>query len=81
MNKFKLKFLSFMLIFTAIFAIGCSSKKQNKEKDTIKEKSPIEKEQKPKDKVPGGSGSLSNYNISSDTPERVSQPSKVQVTS
>ena len=77
MNKFNLKFLSFTLIFAAFLAIGCSSKKQNKEKDTTKEENTIEKEQKPKNKVPGGSGSLSNYNISSESPERISLPNEL----
>ena len=74
MNKFNLNFLCILLVFAAFLATGCDSNKQNKEKDPAKEKNTTEKEQKLKDKMPTGKGSLGDYDISSESPERIALP-------
>ena len=76
MSTYKLKILVFLMIFAVFSAFGCSNKKQGKEKD-IKDKSTIEKEQKNRENMPEGKGSLGDYDISSDSPERVNLPSEL----
>ncbi|NOS84805.1 MAG: hypothetical protein HOP31_06670, partial [Ignavibacteria bacterium] len=76
MNTYLLKTFGFLLIFTAFLVFGCGSKKQGKDKDA-NEKTTTEKEQKTRDKMPQGKGSLSEYDISSLSPERVNLPSEL----
>jgi uncharacterized protein YjiK len=76
MNTYLLKTFCFLLIFTAFSVFGCGSKKQGKDKDA-NEKTTTEKEQKTRDKMPKGKGSLSEYDISSLSPERVNLPSEL----
>lgn len=76
MNTYQLKIFVFLLIFTAFSAFGCGSKKQGKDKDN-KENSTTQNQQKTKDNMPYGKGSLSDYDLSSLTPERVNLPSEL----
>jgi len=76
MNAYKLKILGFLLILMVFSAIGCGSKKQGKDND-IKDKITTVKEQKTKDKMHEGKGSLSDYDISSLSPDRVDLPSEL----
>lgn len=76
MCTYMFKIFGFVVIFTVFSVFGCSNKKQGKEKD-IKEKSTIEKEQNNRENLPEGKGSLSDYDISSDSPKRVNLPSEL----
>ncbi len=76
MITYRLKILGFLLIFMVFSVFGCGSKKQGIDKD-IKNKTSKEKEHKTKDKIPDGEGSLSDYDISSLSPDRVDLPSEL----
>ncbi|HMQ78988.1 MAG TPA: SdiA-regulated domain-containing protein [Ignavibacteria bacterium] len=66
----------FPVIFAIFSYVGCTSKKQEKEKDT-KDKVAFEREQKTIDNIPDGIGSLGDYDISSQSPEKVDLPSEL----
>lgn len=66
----------FPAVFVIFFVLGCSSKKQEKEKN-IKDKITSEKEQKTRNNTPDGIGSLSDYDISSLSPVRIDLPSEL----
>ncbi|HWA07745.1 MAG TPA: SdiA-regulated domain-containing protein [Ignavibacteria bacterium] len=70
------KIYVFTVIFATFWLFGCSSKKTNKEKDS-KEKITSENEQKIKENTPDGIGSLSDYDISSQSPERINLTSEL----
>ena len=76
MSTNQLKIWGFLMIFLVFTTFGCGSKKQGKEKDN-KDKQNTEKEQVTKEKMPGGNGSLSDYDISSASPDRVNLPSEL----
>ena len=66
----------FPVIFAIFSYVGCTSKRQEKEKDT-KDKVASEREQKTSDNIPDGIGSLGDYDISSQSPEKVDLPSEL----
>jgi len=77
MKKYRDKFMNLLLIL-ALFSLGaCDGKKQTREKDQARDKSSTEKEQISKKNIPGGKGSLNEYDISNESAEKIALPSEL----